>query len=244
MRAYLIIIFQIKQQQMSEVPLFRRFPFLLRFFFLRPYRVRGALNERLDLHYVLLFQLAGEIRHALVAERAVEDEVFQVRNRLGRDIAEVLNVTALVDARHTVAKHAVAHIKQRAGLYVGGIVLHTFEQAGHLVLGEAWWRRLATDGEGEDRSRPFHVGRPRGLSEDTAPPDRDRDILYAIDDVSRGPGDDTGAGWRLPPGDYEGGSRRIPERQAAALEEKELYVLRACGSPSREAPGSTSVWRP
>ena len=37
-------------------------------------------------------------------------------------------------------------------------------------------------------------------------------------------------------GDYEGGKQ--------PLEEKELYVLRACGSPSREAPGSTSVWRP
>ena len=36
--------------------------------------------------------------------------------------------------------------------------------------------------------------------------------------------------------DYEGGKQ--------PLEEKELYGLRACGSPSREAPGSTSVWRP
>src|SRR5258706_8465606 len=182
----------------SFISLFRRFPFLLRFFFLRPYRVRGALNERLDLHYVLLFQLAGEIRHAVVAERAVEDEVFQVRNRLGRDIAEVLDVAALVDAWHAMAEHAVADIKQRAGLYVGGIVLHTFEQARHLVLGEVWWRRLATDGEGEDRSRPFHVGRPSGLSKDTAPPDRNRDILYAIDGVGCGSGDDTSAGWRLP----------------------------------------------
>src|SRR5258705_10094297 len=108
MRAYLIIIFQIKQQQMSEVPLFRRFPFLLRFFFLRPYRVRGALNERLFLHYVLLFQLAGEIRHALVTERSVEEAAFQPRNGLGLVISEVLHVAALVDAWHSVAGHPVA----------------------------------------------------------------------------------------------------------------------------------------
>src|SRR5258707_6790330 len=131
MRAYLIIIFQIKQQQMSEVPLFRRFPFLLRFFFLRPYRVRGALNERLDLHYVLLFQLAGEIRHALVAERAVEDEVFQVRYRLGRNIAEVLDVAALFATWHAVPEHSVAAIKKPSTLALGWIVRHTFQQDRH-----------------------------------------------------------------------------------------------------------------
>src|SRR6266403_2396018 len=172
--------------------------FLLRFFFLRPYRVRGALNEGLDFHHILFFQLAGEVRHALILEGTVEDEVFQVRNRLGRDIAEIPDVAALVDAGHTVAEHAVADIEQRAGLYVSGIVLHTFKQARHLVLGEVGWGRLATDGEGEDRSRPFHVGRPRGLPKHTAPADRNRDILYAIDGVGCGSGDDSGAGWRLP----------------------------------------------
>src|SRR5258708_30562821 len=106
----------------AQPALFRRCPFLLRFFLLRPYRVRGALNERLDPHYVLLFQLAGEIRHALVAERAVEDDVFQVCNRLGRDIAEVLDVAALVDARHAIAEHAVADMKQRGALVAGAIV--------------------------------------------------------------------------------------------------------------------------
>src|SRR6476620_3174125 len=125
-------------ERRAQPALFRRFPFLLRFFFLRPYRVLGALNERLDLHYVLLFQLAGEVRHALILEGTVEDEVFQVRYRLGRNIAEVLDVAALVDAGHAVAEYAVADIKQRAGLDVGWIVLHTFEQARHLVLGEAW----------------------------------------------------------------------------------------------------------
>src|SRR6266403_4017483 len=172
--------------------------FLLRVFFLRPYRVRGALNEGLDFHDVLVLQLPGEIRHALILEGTVEDYVLQVRNHLGRDIAEIPDVTALVDAGHTVAEHAVADIKQRAGLHVGGIVLHTFEQARHLVLGEVGRRRLAAGGEGEDRSRPFHVGCPRGLPKDTAPPDGNRYILYAIDRVGRCPSDDSGAGWRLP----------------------------------------------
>src|SRR6266404_3867530 len=35
-----------------------------------------------------------------------------------------------------------------------------------------------------------------------------------------------------------------PRSRYSCSKEKELYVLRACGSPSREAPGSTSVWRP
>ena len=64
----------------------------------RAHRVGGALNEGLDLHHVLVFQLGGEVRHALIAERAFEDEVLQVRNRLGRDITEFLDVAALVDA--------------------------------------------------------------------------------------------------------------------------------------------------
>src|SRR6266403_147413 len=132
--------------------------FLLRFFFLRPYRVRGALNEGLDFHHILFFQLAGEVRHALILEGTVEDEVFQVRNRLGRDITEVLDVAALVDAGHTVAEYAVADIKHRAGLYVGGIVLYAFEQARHLVFREVWRRRLTASGEGKDRPRPFVVG--------------------------------------------------------------------------------------
>ena len=32
----------------------------------------------------------------------------------------------------------------------------------------------------------------------TAPPDRNRDILNAIDHVGRGSGDDAGTGWRFP----------------------------------------------
>src|SRR2546423_6241442 len=118
---------------------------------LRADRVRGALNEGLDLHDVLVFQLAGEIRHALIAERAFEDEVFQVGDGLGRDITKVLDVAALIDAGHTVAEDAVAHIKQRAGLYVGGIRLYTFEQPRHLVLGAVWWMQLTVDHDGEDR---------------------------------------------------------------------------------------------
>ena len=43
-----------------------------------PDRVGRALNEGLQLRDVLFLQLAGEVRHALVAERSLEDEVLQV----------------------------------------------------------------------------------------------------------------------------------------------------------------------
>ena len=43
---------------------------------LRPDRVRRALDEGLQLRDVLLLQLAGEVGHALVAERALEHEVL------------------------------------------------------------------------------------------------------------------------------------------------------------------------
>src|SRR5262249_18957137 len=81
---------------------------------LRPDRVRRALNEGLQLRDVLFLQPAGEIRHALVAERSLEHEVLQVDDGLLGDVAEVADVAALVDAREAVTEHAVGEEKQRA----------------------------------------------------------------------------------------------------------------------------------
>ncbi len=48
------------------------------------HRVRGSLDEGLNLHNVGIGKLAGEIRHAPVHEWAPEDSVFQVGVVLGR----------------------------------------------------------------------------------------------------------------------------------------------------------------
>ena len=46
---------------------------------LRTHRVGGALDEGLDLHDILVLQLAGEVGHAATLEGPVEDDVLQVR---------------------------------------------------------------------------------------------------------------------------------------------------------------------
>src|ERR1700739_3117928 len=55
----------------KEVSLFRLF---------RPHRGRGSLNEGLDLDDIRIRQLAGKVRHALVHEGPLEDDVLQIGN--------------------------------------------------------------------------------------------------------------------------------------------------------------------
>src|ERR1700761_2765919 len=65
--------------------------------------VGRALDEGLDLHHVVVLQLAGEVRHATILERTIEDDVLEVCDLLFRHKAEVADVAAIVDAGHAVA---------------------------------------------------------------------------------------------------------------------------------------------
>src|SRR5882757_11179469 len=95
---------------------------------LRPDRVGGTLDEGLNLDHVLVVQLAGEVRHALIAERSLEHDVLQVRDGLGRNIAEVPDIAAFVDAGHAMALDAGGDIDRGALRYVLRIILHAGKQ--------------------------------------------------------------------------------------------------------------------
>src|SRR3954447_13764552 len=73
---------------------------------LRSDGVDRSLDEGLELRDVPFLQLAAEIRHALVAEWTVEDDVPEIGNHFGADIAEIDDVAAAVDAGHAVAGYA------------------------------------------------------------------------------------------------------------------------------------------
>src|SRR5215216_4094603 len=91
---------------------------------LRPDRVRRALDEGLQLRDILFLQLAGEVRHAAVAERAFEHDVLQVGNAFGPDIAEVPDIAAVVDTGHAVAGGAGGDVDGGAFRDVLRVVLH------------------------------------------------------------------------------------------------------------------------
>jgi len=90
--------------------------------------VRCSLDEGLYFDDVGISELASEIRHALVHERTLEDDVLQVGDVLGRRITEVLDVAALIDAGHAVTGGAGFHIKRGAIGNVLGIVFDAREQ--------------------------------------------------------------------------------------------------------------------
>src|SRR5437016_4687863 len=52
---------------------------------LGPDRVGGALDERLELLEIRRLEPAGEVRHARIHERAVEQELVELRDDLGLD---------------------------------------------------------------------------------------------------------------------------------------------------------------
>src|SRR5437762_4414963 len=153
---------------------------------LRPDRVRRALDEGLQLRDILFLQLAGEVGHAAIAERALEHDVLQVGDGFGRDIAEVPDIAAVVDAGHAVAGGAGGDIDGGAFLDILRIVLHALEQPLGLILyeGRQWF--LAIDREGVDRAGALQLGGANPLADHTAPTDRDRDILLAVEHVGRG----------------------------------------------------------
>src|ERR1700732_936938 len=62
------------------------------------YRVRGALNEGLDLHHIVFGELAGEVRHALILVWVFEDDILQVHDAFGRGIPQLLDIAAIGDA--------------------------------------------------------------------------------------------------------------------------------------------------
>src|SRR5258708_5866101 len=176
----------------------RASPALLLRFLVRAHCVRRALNEGLDLHHVLVLQLAGEVRHALIAERTFEDKVLQVIDGLGRDIAEVLDVAALVDAGYAVTGGASFDIDRRSLRNIFGIVFYAREQVADLVFGEVGQRRLAADGEGIDRAWSFLIRGSLRDAEHPAPAHGDRHILHAVDGIGRRCGGHAGPGRGLP----------------------------------------------
>src|ERR1700686_3653200 len=119
------------------------------------YRVRGALNEGLDLHHIVFGELAGEVRHALILVWVFEDYILQVHDAFGRGIPKILDIAALVDAGHAMTGGAGLDIDRGSVRNILGIVLHAREQVTDLVFGKFRQRRLAADGEGVDRARPF-----------------------------------------------------------------------------------------
>src|SRR5215469_9794621 len=79
-------------------------------YLLRPYCVRGSLNERFNLFDLLRFQLAGEIGHAAFNVWTFEQELVEVRDHFRLGVAEVWHISAPIHTRHPMADHAVADV--------------------------------------------------------------------------------------------------------------------------------------
>src|ERR1700731_2418105 len=92
------------------------------------YRVPGALDEGLDLHHIFFGELADEVRHALILVWVFEDDILQVHDALGAAIAKILDVAALVDARHAMTGGACFDIDRGPVRNILGIVFPPREE--------------------------------------------------------------------------------------------------------------------
>ena len=78
--------------------------------FLRSNCVCLPLDESLDLHDIVLGQSARKIGHAKRHERALKNDVLQVRYGAAIGVTEIPDIATLVDARNTMTESAVADI--------------------------------------------------------------------------------------------------------------------------------------
>ena len=159
-------------------------------------RVRRALDEGLDLIHVALGQLAGEVRHALVPERAPEHEILsRLCDRRLVHVAEVGDIAAAVHARYAVAEDAVADVERVPFRTSFGSYLTPVQQVRPCwYFDELRHLGLAADREGVDRARRL---RARWRARDpvhAAPAHGDRHVLLAVDLVGDRRGHHAGAG--------------------------------------------------